>query len=88
MKQQLLQLGVMMYHLQNHTIALEGNAFNWFTSLPPKSIYSWENLKIKTIENFKGFKKLGNPIDDLWNCKQLEKETLQSYFKKFVSIKP
>jgi hypothetical protein len=33
-------------------ISLEGARTNWYSRLPPKCIYSWQNLKEKFLLNF------------------------------------
>ena len=68
-------------------VALEGAALDWFTELPPGSIQSWENLRNKLPENYKGFRAKKSIADDLWACKQKEGETLQSYYSRFLHVK-
>jgi hypothetical protein len=36
-------------------ISLENVARNWYSRLPPKCIYSWQQLKEKFLLNFQGF---------------------------------
>ena len=57
-------------------VALEGATLDWFTELPPGSIQSWENLRNKLLENYKGFRAKKSTAEDLWACKQKEGETL------------
>jgi hypothetical protein len=35
-------------------ISLEDAAANWYSRLPPKCIYSWQQLKEKFLLNFQG----------------------------------
>jgi hypothetical protein len=36
-------------------ISLEGATANWYSRLPPRYIYSWQQLKEKFLLNFQGF---------------------------------
>jgi hypothetical protein len=36
-------------------ISVENVARNWYSRLPPKCIYSWQQLKEKFLLNFQGF---------------------------------
>jgi hypothetical protein len=36
-------------------ISLEDATANWYLRLPPKCIYSWQQLKEKFLLNFQGF---------------------------------
>jgi hypothetical protein len=36
-------------------ISLEDPAANWYSKLPPRCIYSWQQLKEKFLLNFQGF---------------------------------
>ena len=68
-------------------VALEGAALDWFTELPPRSIYSSEKLRDELLENYKGFKTKQSTADDLWACKQKEGGTLQAYYTRFLHVK-
>jgi hypothetical protein len=40
---------------KSRIISLENVARNWYSRLPPKCIYSWQQLKEKFLLNFQGF---------------------------------
>jgi hypothetical protein len=68
-------------------IALEGPALTWFTRLPPLSIDSWRSLRDKFLLNFQGYRLDTDALAELSLCKQLEKETLREYYRKFLTLK-
>lgn len=68
-------------------IACEGATLNWLAKLPPNSIFSWEHLKLKVIDSFQGLSKPSLTSSDLFNCKQVDGETLTSYFRRFIQLK-
>jgi hypothetical protein len=68
-------------------IALEGPALTWYTRLPPLSIDSWRSLWDKFLLNFQGYRPDTDTLAELSLCKQLEKETLREYYRKFLTLK-
>jgi hypothetical protein len=68
-------------------IALEGPALTWYTRLPPLSIDSWRSLRDKFLLNFQGYRPDTDALAELSLCKQLEKETLRGYYRKFLTLK-
>lgn len=70
---------------KSSVIACEGATFNWLSRLPSNSIFSWEPLRTKLLENFQGFSCVFLTSGDLYYCKQ--KETLTNYFRRFVQLK-
>jgi DNA-binding transcriptional MerR regulator len=68
-------------------IALEGPALTWYTRLPPLSIDSWRSLWDKFLLNFQGYRPDIDALAELSLCKQLEKETLREYYRKFLTLK-
>jgi hypothetical protein len=68
-------------------IALEGPALTWYTRLPPLSIDSWKGLQDKFLLNFQGYQPDTNALVKVSLCKQQEKETLQEYYRKFLTLK-
>jgi hypothetical protein len=68
-------------------ISLEGPALTWYTRLPPLSIDSWRSLRDKFLLNFQGYHPDTDALAKLSLCKQLEKETLQEYYRKFLTLK-
>jgi hypothetical protein len=68
-------------------IALEGLALTWYTRLPPLSIDSWRSLRDKFLLNFQGYRLDTDALAELSLCKQLERETLREYYRKFLTLK-
>jgi hypothetical protein len=68
-------------------IALEGPALTWYTRLPPLSIESWRSLRDKFLLNFQGYRPDTDALAKLSLCKQLERETLREYYRKFLTLK-
>jgi hypothetical protein len=68
-------------------IALEGPALTWYSRLPPLSIDSWRSLRDKFLLNFQGYRPDTDALAELSLCKQLEKETLREYYRKFLTLK-
>jgi hypothetical protein len=68
-------------------IALEGPALTWYTRLSPLSIDSWRSLRDKFLLNFQGYRPDTDALAELSLCKQLEKETLREYYRKFRTLK-
>ncbi|XP_066333769.1 uncharacterized protein [Miscanthus floridulus] len=68
-------------------IAAEGDELAWYSMLKPSTVYSWENLRDKILANFKGLAAQSLTSIDLFQCKQMQGETLHDYFQKFVQLK-
>jgi hypothetical protein len=68
-------------------IALEGPALTWYTRLSPLSIDSWRSLRDKFLLNFQGYRPDTDALAELSLCKQLERETLREYYRKFLTLK-
>jgi hypothetical protein len=68
-------------------IALEGPALTWYTRLPPLSIDSWRRLRDKFLLNFQGYRPDTDALAELSLYKQLERETLREYYRKFLTLK-
>jgi hypothetical protein len=51
-------------------ISLEDGAANWYSRLPPKCIYSWQQLKEMFMLNFKGFQVEQSMEEDFLSCAQ------------------
>jgi hypothetical protein len=68
-------------------IALEGLALTWYTRLPSLSIDSWRSLRDKFLLNFQGYRPDTDTLAELSLCKQLKKETLREYYRKFLTLK-
>jgi hypothetical protein len=68
-------------------IALEGPTLTWYTRLPPLSIDSWRSLRDKFLLNFQEYRPDTDALAELSLCKQLERETLREYYRKFLTLK-
>jgi hypothetical protein len=68
-------------------IALEGPALTWYTRLPPLSIDSSKSLRDKFLLNFQGYHPDTDALVELSLYKQLERETLREYYRKFLTLK-
>ena len=72
---------------KSFVIAAEGDALAWYSMLKPSTVYSWENLRDKILANFKGLTAQSLTSTDLFQCKQMQGETLHDYFRKFMQLK-
>jgi hypothetical protein len=61
-------------------ISLEDATTNWYSRLPPKCIYSWQQLKEKFLLNFHGFQAELSIEEDFLSYAQYEKETLPNFY--------
>jgi hypothetical protein len=62
----------------------EGPVLNWYSLLPPQSICSWIDHKTKFIQAFQIFHETAAKSSDLYNCKQKDREALQSFIRRFM----
>jgi hypothetical protein len=51
------------------------------------SIDSWRSLRDKFLLNFQGYRLDTDALAELSLCKQMEKETLREYYRKFLTLK-
>jgi hypothetical protein len=51
-------------------ITLEDTTANWYSRLPPRCIYSWQQLKDKFLLNFQGFQAELDTEEDFLSCAQ------------------
>jgi hypothetical protein len=68
-------------------ISCEGPVLNWYSLLPPHSIYSWIDLKTKFIQAFQVFHETSAKPSDLFNYKQKDMEPLQRFVRRFMQQK-
>ena len=68
-------------------MALQGVAQRWYTSLPPRSITTWHQLKEALLLNFRSFCAYLVTTQTLFSCKQEFEESLSQYFRRFLNIK-
>jgi hypothetical protein len=68
-------------------IALENAAANWYSRLPSRCIYSWQQLQEKFLLNFQGFQAELDIEKDFLSCAQREKETPPNFYRRFLQLK-
>lgn len=68
-------------------MVVKGLAQQWYSSLRPRTIPSWEQLKANLLVDFQVFQPIELTIADLFNCKQQLKEPLNQYFQRFNQTK-
>jgi hypothetical protein len=68
-------------------ISLEDAVANWYSKLPPRCIYSWQQLKEKFLLNFQGLQAELGTKEDFLSCAQREKETLPDFYRRFLKLK-
>ena len=69
------------------TLALKGVALTWFFTIPPRSIYAWEQLRDLLRNNFQGNYIEPKGPGDLFALKQAPGESLRAFFRKFAEVK-
>jgi hypothetical protein len=65
-------------------IACEGLVLNWYSLLPPHSVYSWVDLKTKFMQAFQMFHDTTAESSDLYNCKQKDRGPLRNFVRRFM----
>lgn len=68
-------------------IACEGAALTWFARLPPGCIYTWHCRKLRLQDNFQMLGRSSITSEELFRCKQGDKEPLAVYFRRFSQLK-
>ncbi|XP_057452302.1 uncharacterized protein LOC130744126 [Lotus japonicus] len=61
----------------------KGTAMTWFTTFPRGSIAKFRDFSSKFLVQFSASKIKHVTIDDLYNVRQLEQETLKQYVKRY-----
>jgi hypothetical protein len=61
-------------------ISLEDASANWYSRLPPRCIYSWQQLKDKILLNFEGFQAELDTEEDFLSCVQKERVPLSEFY--------
>jgi hypothetical protein len=69
---------------KSFVIVCEGPVLNWYSLLPPHSIYSWVDLKTKFMQAFQMFHDTTAEASDLYNCKQKDRESLRNFVRRFM----
>jgi hypothetical protein len=70
------------YRVHLFSISLSGTAFAWYTTLPPNSIKSWEELEQKFHEHFFS-KEHELELVDLASVRQGPEESVNDYIWRF-----
>jgi hypothetical protein len=65
-------------------IACNGPVLNWYSLLPPHSVYSWVDLKTKFMQAFQMFHDTTVEASDLYNCKQKDREPLWNFMRRLM----
>ena len=68
-------------------MVVEDIAHDWYTSLKPHLILSWQQLKIELLSTFQGYQSEAKTTRDLLNCIQRDNEPLSDYLERFIWIK-
>jgi hypothetical protein len=58
-----------------------------YSKLPSGCIYSCQHLKEKFLLNFQGFQVKHDTEEDFLSCAKREKETLPSFYRRFLQLK-
>jgi hypothetical protein len=67
--------------------AADEAAAQWNSLLGPRVIEGWDDLKQRIQSNFQDFQRPELTESDLFSCKQMDKEPLQNYFRRFVHLR-
>jgi hypothetical protein len=68
------------------SLSLTGTVFSWFSSLPPNSVRSWNELEQKFYDHFYSGDNEAK-LTDLTSVKQNRDESFLDYFKRFKEVK-
>ncbi|XP_068314948.1 uncharacterized protein [Pyrus communis] len=68
-------------------ITLQGEAQNWFYTLPPQSIRSFYELSLVFTKEYSSYRSIKKKSDHLFNVKKNLKESLRDYMKRFKAEK-
>jgi hypothetical protein len=75
-----------IHKIRMFPLSLTGVAFNWFTSLPLNSIYSWTSLEQKFHDYFYNGK-VELRLSDLTSLRQRYTKTISDYLKRFREVR-
>ena len=62
---------------------LQGKAQDWFYTLPPQSIRSFDELSLVFTKEYSSYRSIKKKSDHLFNVKKNPKESLRDYVKRF-----
>ena len=66
---------------------LQGEAQDWFYTLPPQSIQSFDELSLVFTKEYSSYRYIKKKSDQLFNAKKNPKESLCDYVKRFKAEK-
>ncbi|KAM0973796.1 hypothetical protein ACFX2C_017075 [Malus domestica] len=69
------------------TITLQGEAQDWFYTLPPQSIRRFDELSLVFTKEYSSYRSIKNKFDHLFNVKKNPKKSLCDYVKRFKANK-
>ncbi|KAM2239387.1 hypothetical protein ACFXTI_008945 [Malus domestica] len=69
------------------TTTLQGKAQDWFHTLPPRSIWSFDDLSLVFTKEYSSYRSIKKKSDHLFNVKKNPKKSLYDYVKKFKAEK-
>ncbi|KAM2242490.1 hypothetical protein ACFX1S_009440 [Malus domestica] len=69
------------------TPTLQGKAQDWFHTLPPQSIQSFDKLSLVLTKKYSFYCSIKKKSDHLFNVKKNPKESLPDYVKRFKAEK-
>ncbi|XP_068319695.1 uncharacterized protein [Pyrus communis] len=64
-------------------ITLQGEAHDWFYTLPPQFIRSFDELSLVFTKEYSSYRSIKKKSDHLFNVKKNPKESLRDYVKRF-----
>lgn len=65
-------------------MSVEDIAHDWYMSLKPLSINSWQQMKAELLATFQGYQSWSKTAGDLLNCVQQDNEPLSKYLERFI----
>ncbi|KAM1748743.1 hypothetical protein ACFX12_009695 [Malus domestica] len=66
---------------------LQGEAQDWFYTLPPQSIWSFDELSLIFTKEYSSYHSIKKKSNHLFNIKKNPKESLRKYVKRFKAEK-
>ena len=66
---------------------LQGEALDWFHTLPPWSIQNFDDLSLVFTKEYSSYRSIKKKSNHLFNVKKTSKESLRDYVKKFKAEK-
>ena len=66
---------------------LQGEAQDWFHTLPPRSVHSFDDLSLVFTKEYSSYRSIKKKSDHLFNVKKNPKESLRDYVKRFKAEK-